>query len=77
MVDHYVDLESKYNDLAYQTQSLGLNAEYTMLGIQPETLGMIDSDRWMRTAQCFAEFGIIDTAPTPEISLASVFWPAA
>ena len=47
----YVEPGSKYEDIAYQTQSLELIADYMRLGIEPAALGTIDSDRWMRMAQ--------------------------
>ena len=48
---NYVEPGSKYEDIAYQTQSLELIADYMRLGIEPAALGTIDSDRWMRMAQ--------------------------
>lgn len=75
VVANYVEPGSKYEDVAYQTQSLELIAEYMLLGIEPAALGTIDRDRWMRMAQRFADYGIIETAPALENSLASGFWP--
>lgn len=77
VVANYVEPGSKYEDVPYQTQSLTLIAEYMLLGIEPAALGTIDRDRWMRMAQRFVEYGIIDTAPTLDDSLAAGFWPAA
>ncbi|MEO1126253.1 MAG: ABC transporter substrate-binding protein [Cyanobacteria bacterium J06639_16] len=76
VVANYVEPGSKYEDVAYQTQSLELIAEYMLLGIEPEALGTIDRDRWMRMAQRFEAYGIIELAPAQEDSLASGFWPA-
>ncbi|MEM9905180.1 MAG: ABC transporter substrate-binding protein [Cyanobacteria bacterium P01_D01_bin.44] len=76
VVANYVEPGSKYEDVTYQTQSLELIAEYMLLGIEPAALGTIDSDRWMRMAQRFVEYGIIDTAPEQADSLATRFWPA-
>lgn len=73
VVDNYVDPESKYNDMAYQTRSLELIADYMLLDIEPDMLGTIDMERWMRMAQRFADFAIIEAAP--EESLMMDFWP--
>lgn len=75
IVANYVEPGSKYEDVAYQTRSLELIAEYMLLGIEPARLGTLDSDRWMRMAQRFVEYGIIDTAPQQSDSLALEFWP--
>ncbi|MBD0336080.1 MAG: ABC transporter substrate-binding protein [Cyanobacteria bacterium Co-bin13] len=77
VVDSYVEPGSKYEDLAYQTDSLMLVADYMLMGIEPAELGMISSDRWSRMAERFAEYKIIDQAPALAESLASGFWPAA
>lgn len=77
VVANYVEPGSKYENIAYQTKSLELIADYMLLGIEPTALGAIDGDRWMRMAQRFVDYGIIETAPTLEASLASEFWPAA
>ncbi|MEM6597475.1 MAG: ABC transporter substrate-binding protein [Cyanobacteria bacterium P01_D01_bin.36] len=75
VVESYVEPDSKYENIAYQTESLGLIAEYMLLGIEPTALGTIDSDRWMRMAQRFADYNIIETAPTLEASFSPDFWP--
>ncbi len=77
VVSQYVDPASKYNDLAYQTRSLELIAAYMLLGIEPTALGTINPERWMRMAQRFADYAIIETAPTAEASLTEDFWPPA
>lgn len=77
VVSDYVDPESKYNDLDYQTRSLALIADYMLLGIDPPALGTINGDRWMLMAQRFADYGIINAAPAAEDSLDMGFWPAA
>ena len=73
---NYVEPGSKYEDVAYQTASLELIAEYMLLGIEPTALGTIDSDRWMRMAEQFIAYGILETAPGLEASLTTEFWPA-
>ncbi|MEL6327566.1 MAG: ABC transporter substrate-binding protein [Cyanobacteria bacterium J06626_23] len=77
VVSQYVDPESKYNDLDYQTRSLELIADYMLLGIEPTALGTINPERWMRMAQRFADYAIIETAPPAEASLTGEFWPPA
>ncbi|MEO1592265.1 MAG: ABC transporter substrate-binding protein [Cyanobacteria bacterium J06632_22] len=77
VVDHYVEPGSKYEDLSYQTNSLALVADYMLLGIEPEALGTIDPDRWLRMAERFAEYGILEVAPSLESSLTTAFWPPA
>jgi len=75
VVDHYAEPGSKYQDLAYQTESLRLIEGYMLAGIDSSTLGSIDSARWMRMAQRFQDYGIIENSPTLEQSLAQGFWP--
>ncbi|MBD0268777.1 MAG: ABC transporter substrate-binding protein [Cyanobacteria bacterium Co-bin8] len=77
IVEIYVEPGSKYTDLAYQTGSLQLVADYMLMGIEPAELGVISCDRWSRMAERFAEYKIIDKAPALAESLASGFWPAA
>lgn len=75
VVERYVEPESKYNDLAYQTQSLELIKDYMLLGIEPTQLGTISPERWMLMAERFADFGIIEAAPELEASLTMGLWP--
>lgn len=77
VVASYVEPGSKYEDVSYQTRSLELIAEYMMLGIEPAALGTIDSDRWMRMAERFATYDIIETAPSLADSLTTDFWPVS
>ena len=77
VVASYVEPGSKYEDVIYQTRSLELIAEYMMLGIEPAALGTIDGDRWMRMAERFAAYGIIETAPSLADSLTTDFWPVS
>ena len=75
VVKHYVAPDSPYADLDYQTRSLTQIADYMLLGMESTRLGMINPDRWMRTAQQFTNYAIIETAPALEESLAAGFWP--
>ncbi|HEY9881449.1 MAG TPA: ABC transporter substrate-binding protein [Leptolyngbyaceae cyanobacterium] len=77
VVDSYVEPGSKYQDIAYQTESLNLIANYMLLGIQPGQLGMINSERWMRMAERFEAYKIIAQAPELSQSLSIDFWPTA
>ena len=77
VVESYVEPGSKYEDLSYQTSSLELVADYMLLGIEPQALGTINSERWLRMAERFAEYGIIDVAPSLDASLTTEFWPTA
>lgn len=77
VVNSYVEPGSKYEDLAYQTNSLKLIADYMLMGIEPAEIGVISSDRWSRMVERFVEYKIIDEAPALVESLASGFWPAA
>lgn len=77
VVQHYVEPDSKYDNLDYQVRSLELVADYMLLGVPPAALGAIDGSRWQRMAQRFAEFGIIEVAPKLEDSLGIGFWPGA
>lgn len=75
VVADYVEPGSKYKDVAYQTASLELISEYMLLGIEHPSLGIIDSDRWMRMAEQFVVYNIIETVPSLEASLTQEFWP--
>ncbi|MEL6139093.1 MAG: ABC transporter substrate-binding protein [Cyanobacteria bacterium J06628_6] len=75
VVANYVEPGSKYEDVSYQTRSLELVAEYMLLGIESDALGTINPERWLRMAERFAEYGIIDAAPDPAASLTTDFWP--
>ena len=74
VVDHYVEPDSKYNDINYQIDSLKLVADYMLMNIEAEALGTIDVERWMIMAQRFADYNIIDAAPDAETSYAPGFW---
>jgi len=74
VAEKYAEAGSKYTDVAYQTRSLELVAEYVMRGISPEQLGKIDGDRWMLATNLMAEYGIIAAAPTLEASLDLSLW---
>ena len=77
VVDHYVETDSKYNDVSYQVDSLKLISDYMLMNIEPGGLGTIDMDRWMLMAQRFADYNIIDAAPELGMSYVPGFWPGA
>jgi hypothetical protein len=75
VVDHYVEADSKYNDINYQIDSLKLISDYMLMNIEAEALGTIDMERWMLMAQRFADYNIIDAAPDAGSSYVPDFWP--
>jgi len=74
VAEKYAEPGSKYTDVAYQTRSLELVAEYVLRGIEMNQIGMIDGDRWMQTASRMAEYGIIAASPAPADSLNLSLW---
>lgn len=74
VAEKYAEAGSKYTDVAYQTRSLELCADYVLRGIAPEQLGVIDGDRWMLASNRMAEYGIISSAPSLEASLDLSLW---
>ncbi|MGD1853963.1 MAG: ABC transporter substrate-binding protein [Leptolyngbyaceae cyanobacterium] len=69
LVDRYVDTD--YQDVAYQTQSLKMISTYVQRDRHP--LGELDQARWQRSAQQLAQAGLIDTVP--DASVALNIWP--
>lgn len=74
VAENYAEPGSKYTDVAYQTRSIELCADYVLRGIAPEQLGAIDSDRWMLAANRMAEYGIISAAPSLDMALDLSLW---
>jgi|GEM_PF-283492 len=76
IVSHYAEPGSKYQNLAYQSLSLTRVLDYLTKDVDARSVGSINALRWMRMARLFQEFGVIDTLPALEDSLATGFWPA-
>ncbi|MBE9078527.1 ABC transporter substrate-binding protein [Romeria aff. gracilis LEGE 07310] len=74
VVSTYVEADSPYADLDYQTQSLALIADYLLLDIEPSQLGSISPGRWMRMARRFADYRLIAQVPELTHSLALSSW---
>lgn len=70
LVEQYV--ESDYQDVKYQTQSLQIVARYIQRGNQ--NIGRIDPARWRRSAQQLAQAGLIDALPPLETSINLNLW---
>ncbi|MEM7063725.1 MAG: ABC transporter substrate-binding protein [Cyanobacteria bacterium P01_B01_bin.77] len=71
LVERYV--ESDYQDLAYQIQSLKMIATYVQCDRQP--LGVLDPARWQRSAKQLAQVGLIRAVPDLDTSVALNIWP--
>jgi NitT/TauT family transport system substrate-binding protein len=74
IAERYVTADSKYTDVDYQTQSLQLVADYITRGITSAQIGQISPEQWMQTADLMAQYGIIDAAPSPQVSLDLSLW---
>lgn len=70
LVEQYV--EPDYQDIAYQTQSLGIIAQYVQGNGQP--IGSLDPDRWQHSAQQLAQAGLIDALPPLDTSIDLSLW---
>ena len=70
LVRHYV--EPDYQDIAYQTQSLKILASY----IQPDgsNIGLINQERWQRSARQLARAGLIERLPAMDTSIDMSIW---
>lgn len=74
VVDQFVPEGSIYKDVAYQTRTLELLEDYVTGTNGSARIGMIDADRWATMAEQMVEFGIVETAPPAESSLALEFY---
>ena len=70
LIDQYV--EPDYQDIDYQIQSLDIMANYIQHHGQP--MGVIDPQRWRRSAQQLAQAGLIDVLPPLATSIDLSFW---
>lgn len=70
LVQDYV--EPDYRDIEYQTQSLLRITDYIQSARHP--IGVIDPDRWQRSAQQLAQAGLIQAIPPMAASIDLNFW---
>ncbi|NEQ54931.1 MAG: ABC transporter substrate-binding protein, partial [Leptolyngbya sp. SIO3F4] len=70
LVEQYV--EPDYQDIAYQTQSLEIIANYVEPSDQP--IGLLNQDRWQRSARQLAQAGLIQTVPALDKSIDLSLW---
>ena len=70
LVRKYV--EPDYRDIEYQTQSLIRIADYVQA--EPRPIGVIDPERWQRSAQQLAQAGLIQATPAMDASIDLHFW---
>ena len=74
VAETYAAKDSKYRNVEYQQKSLELVGQYVMRGIRPVEIGRILPEQWQQTANLMAQYGIIDSIPSPEDSLDLSLW---
>ncbi|NEP17426.1 MAG: ABC transporter substrate-binding protein [Leptolyngbya sp. SIO4C1] len=67
--------QGDYASAPEQVASLKIVADYVQRGISPTQLGYISPQRWRRTAQQFATYGLIEQLPDLATSLAANLIP--
>ena len=70
VVDQFVPKGSIYKDVAYQTETLELLEDYVTGTDGTAEIGKIDAGRWATMAEQMVQFGIVETAPPADASLA-------